>query len=441
MAPYDIVINNATVDDSDNVVDIGISNGEIRSISESINAESEKSIDIGGNFVSPGFVDCHTHLDRVYAACGSRKPKSGPGEMSQDGFAEYLNVAFDEYHKEAPMIDIEENAIKDIQRAVSNGTTHIRSHVAVDHPTTTENIRALLRAKDRTTDLVDLQLVPMSSKGILNDASTERKLREAIEIALEEDPSGNSVLVGGADPASRNNDIERTIDTWFDIATDYDIDIDVHIQDGGLLGEYTLKRLIEKTDEHGYNDRVTASHSFSLAHLPDYRLEELISRIREVGLKLVTCYNSTRCGMPIKTLINGGITLGHGTDNHRDFIIPHGDSDTLAAVLTEINKLHGDRFYDEEYRWYETNDGIQLLWNMVTRGGSEVMGINGEYGICEGADADLVVFDAPSPQWAVIDQAERSYVIKNGTVIGESGELLPEAVILEQDEGSPESGC
>jgi cytosine/adenosine deaminase-related metal-dependent hydrolase len=430
MAQYDLVIKNASVNDSDKVVDISISRGKIQNIKKSIDTGGKKNIDVAGSFVSPGFVDCHTHLDRVYAACGDRKPKSGPGEMNQDGFVDYLNIAFDEYHKNVSMVEIEENAIKDIQRAAANGTTYIRSHVAVDHPTTTENIRALLRAKNRTIDLVDLQLVPMSSKGILNNASTEKKLREAIEIALEEDPSGDSVLLGGADPASRNNNIERTLDTWFDIATDYDIDIDVHIQDGGLLGEYTIRRLIEKIEKHGYKNRVTASHSFSLAHLPDYRLEELILGMREVDLKLVTCYNSTRCSMPIKTLIQEDISLGHGTDNHRDFIIPHGDSDTLAAILTEVNKLHGDRFYDEVYRWYETNEGLQLLWDMVTQEGSEVMGIKDEYGIYEGADADLIVFDAPSLQWAIINQAERSYIIKDGAIIGENGELSPEHTVI-----------
>jgi cytosine/adenosine deaminase-related metal-dependent hydrolase len=263
----------------------------------------------------------------------------------------------------------------------------------------------------------------MSSKGVINNPESEGYLRKAIETALEYDLTGDDILVGGVDPATRNRNIEETIDTWFNIATDYDIDIDVHIQDGGLLGQYTIERLADKMKKHGYEGRVTASHNFSLAHLPDWRVDELIATMKDVNLKTVTCYNSTRSNMPIKKLIKQGLSIGHGTDNHKDFVISHGDSDILRAALTEVNKLHGDRMEDKEYRWYETNEGLELIWDMITRQGASVLNLSGDYEIKEGEIADLLIFDQPSPQWSIINQAERSYVIKGGKIVAEDGKL------------------
>jgi len=433
MTEYDILLRDASLDGTAETADVAIQAGQIERVSGTVEGTGAETIRAEGNFVSPGFVDCHMHLDRAFAVCGGRKPKRGEGSIEEKGFGGYLNDAFDEYHEETPQGKIEENAIRDIQRAVAAGTTHIRSHLAADHPSTTSNANALARAKERTAHLAEVQLVPMSSKGVLNGESAERYLREAVEIALEVDPSGDETLVGGADPASRNDNIDRTLAVWFDIATDYDIGIDVHIQVGGSLGEYTIQRLAERAKRHGYEGRVTSSHSFSLAHLPDWRLEELIPVMNEADLSLVTCYNSTRADMPVRTLLSEGVTLGHGTDNDRDFVIPHGNADTLAGALTEVNKLHGDRLYDRSYRWYETNEGLALLWEMITHQGAAVLGVEDEYGIAEGADANLVVFDEPSPQWSIIRQATRSCVIRDGTVVAEDGTLRPEHRVVQPE--------
>ncbi|MFB6300024.1 MAG: amidohydrolase family protein [Halobacteriales archaeon] len=422
---HDIVIRNASLDGSDDLVGIAIDDGRIARVADSV-GEGDEEIDADGNFVSPGFVDCHMHLDRVCSVCGERVPIENEEPITVAKFNDF----FDRYHDRTSLEEIEEQAVRDIQRAVEAGTTYIRSHVSIDHPTENGNIRALVRAIERTEDLVDVQLVPMSAHGVLNGERTEDLLREAIEIGLEHDPSGKSILVGGADPASRNRDIDGTLDVWFDVASEYDVDIDAHIQDSGTLGAFTIERLCEKAEEYGYEGRVTASHSFSLAHLPGWRLDELIEMMNEVDLKLDTCYSSTRTQMPIRRLVESGVALGHGTDNHRDYISPHGEGDTLHAAHIELFKLTGDRDRDQAYRWYTTNPGMDLIWEVITREGARVLDLDG-YGIEEGARADLIVLDAPSSQWAIIEEAERSYVIKDGEIVVEDGMLRPEHRVVE----------
>ncbi len=418
-SPADIVIKNAYVQTRGAVVDITINNGMIESISSSTENIGRREIDAGGNLISPGFIDCHKHIDRAFAASGERKPKGVDEPFPDRG----INELFDQYYNDISTSQITANAIRDLEMAVSSGTTHIRSHIGVDHSVGTDTMRACIEAKQKTEDIVDLELVPAAFGGISN-GDGEEKVKKAIEIGLDAFPEEDSILLGGTDPAGTNNDIEGTIETWFDIATEFDIDMDVHIQDGGQLGHHTLDVLIEKIKQRGYEGRVTASHCFSLAQAPDWWLEEFINESSKGGINIVTCYNSIRCSMPVRQLVNGGVSLGHGTDNDRDFVIPHGNSDSLEAAQVMSLKLHGDQRNSKQYRWSESNDGLEFLWQLLTEQGSKVLGIDENYGVTEGADADLVIFDKPSIQWAVIEQAERSYVIKDGSIVARNGNVL-----------------
>lgn len=50
--------------------DLLIDDGKIRSIDQDINLETPHTIDVKGNYVLPGFIDCHTHLGIVEEATG-----------------------------------------------------------------------------------------------------------------------------------------------------------------------------------------------------------------------------------------------------------------------------------------------------------------------------------------------------------------------------------
>jgi predicted amidohydrolase YtcJ len=131
--------------------------------------------------------------------------------------------------------------------------------------------------------------------------------------------------------------------------------------------------------------------------------------------------------MPVRTMLSmKDVILGHGTDNDRDFVFAQGNADSVEALLVEMDKLHGDRAFTEEYRWFESNEGMAALWDMITYQGARVLGIEDEYGIEEGNPANLVVFDEPSPQWTITTGGTREYVIKDGTVVAEDGSILPE---------------
>jgi cytosine/adenosine deaminase-related metal-dependent hydrolase len=425
MTEYDLIIADGYVHERDAIVDIGIRDGTIDAVTNRLDAEADQRIDADENLVSPGLVDAHMHIDKAFAATGDRIPRGHDEPFSFDRISELE----DEYYEDASVETVRENAIRDLQMAVAAGSTYVRSHVTVDPEVRgTDNMRACLQACEEAADLVDVQLVPAGRDEL--GSRGEAVLRAAIEAGLAHD-SPDEILLGGADPATGHTDVERTLQLWFDLATEYDLDADFHVHDGGTLGVYTLERLLSYIEANQYEGRVTASHSYALANVQEWRVRELVDAFERRGLKLVTCYQSTRPEMPVRLLLTEDVVLGHGTDNDRDFVFPHGNADSVEAMLIESNKLHGDRAYDETYRWFDTTEGLAALWRMITWGGAEVLDIAPRYGVEEGTPADLVVFDAPSPQWTILRQADRPYVIKNGAVVARDGTIVPEHRVVE----------
>lgn len=419
MASFDLVIRNAYTIEQSGVVDIAITDGTIAEIGE-VSGDGSDEIDAADQFVSPGLVDCHLHIDKAFAAAGERVPRGNDQPFDFDRIHEQEA----EYYRETPIETITENAVRDLELAAAAGTTYARSHVSVDTEIRgTNNMQACINARDRTSDLVDLQLVPMAS----DDGTPEGQamLMEAIEMGMDGAGPG-SVLLGGSDPATRTNDIDGTLETWFDIAQTLNVDMDVHLHEGGTLGIYTLERLAAFTQRTGYDGRVTVSHAYALAHIPDWWVTNAISLLAERGINVVTCYQSTRPTMPVKELLQSNATLGHGTDNDCDFVFPHGNADSVEAAVVLMNKLHGDRVFDDEYRWFDTNAGLAALWDLLTYQGARAIGVEDEYGIEVGNPANLVVFDVPSPQWAIARHTNRRYVIKDGQVIARNGTVRPE---------------
>jgi cytosine/adenosine deaminase-related metal-dependent hydrolase len=201
----------------------------------------------------------------------------------------------------------------------------------------------------------------------------------------------------------------------FRIAGDFDVDIDNHIMDIGTLGIYTLRRQAEKAVEYGYTGRVTASHSFALGDAPPGWIDRAIPAFKEADMRFVTCYKSSPYRMPVKQLLSEGITVAIASDNVRDFWRAYGNADPLQAALIELHRLE-----------MNTNSDLHLLWRMITAEGARVLGLKEEeYGLEEGKKANLVLFDSLSPHWAIIEQARKLYVIRNGKIIAADGKIEP----------------
>lgn len=397
---FTLVIRNAYISENEGVCDIGIKGDRIAKIEKQLEGLGGSEIDANGKYVTPGLVDAHTHMDKAFASEGTRFPKfwDKPYTISAaivDGRKYYENATHEE---------IKNNVIKHAHMQVANGTLYTRTHVDVDSIAKTRAIKAVLEAKEELKDLIDIQVVAFAQSGFLVDLESENLIRESLEMGVD--------LVGGIDPATRENNIEGSLDICFKLAKEYDVNIDYHIHDIGTVGLFSINRLAKKTIENNYQGRVTVSHAFSFGDAPSKWLDDAIPLYLESKMNFVTCFSSTPHTMPVIKLLESGITLGCGSDNVRDFWVPYGNADMIQGALIETQRLQLRSNYD-----------MELLWRMITTEGAKTLGIEDNYGITVGKKADLVVLDSLSPQWAIIEQPNRLYVVKNGRIVAENGSL------------------
>ena len=81
--PFDLVIRNGTVVDGTRAprfaADVGIRDGRIAAVGRLAGAACEKDIDASGLVVAPGFIDAHTHDDRLMLSAPEMAPKVSQG--------------------------------------------------------------------------------------------------------------------------------------------------------------------------------------------------------------------------------------------------------------------------------------------------------------------------------------------------------------------------
>src|SRR5882672_9242959 len=79
---YDLVIRNATVIDGTRAprfsADVGISNRKISAVGK-ISGKGRSELDASGRIVAPGFIDAHTHDDRLMLSAPAMAPKVSQG--------------------------------------------------------------------------------------------------------------------------------------------------------------------------------------------------------------------------------------------------------------------------------------------------------------------------------------------------------------------------
>src|SRR5262245_49102550 len=178
--PLDLVLKSATLDDgSGRTVDIGIAARRIAAIENAITADCE-IIDADGGLARPGFVETHIHLDK---SCIIDRCNIVEGTL-KEAIAETARAkrAFTED-------DILERARRTLERAILNGTMHMRTHVEIDPRVGLKGFRAVRQLAREYAWAIELEICVFPQEGLLNDPGTEELLVEAC--------SDGADLIGG----------------------------------------------------------------------------------------------------------------------------------------------------------------------------------------------------------------------------------------------------
>jgi cytosine/creatinine deaminase len=373
-------------------VDILIRDGKIQQIAPTITAPNDiKVLDGAGDLLLPGLVNAHAHIDKNLLGLPWR-PNSVPEPRRIKDY-----VDNERQQRIALGLDTAKQSALEVQMAIEAGVTHIRTHVDIDTDAGLQHWEGVLQTKETFKDQLTMQTVAFPQSGMLIRQGTVELLEEAVKLGAD--------VIGGLDPSLIDRDPVKHINTVFDIADRYGVEVDIHLHEPGMLGAFAVELIAERTQALGLQGKVTISHVFCLGMVDDAYLDKLIGLILDNDITIMSLGSGSGAFPPLKKLHEAGIKLCTGTDGVHD----------LWGIYNSVNML--DRVRLLGYRCgFRRDEDVEFLLNVATYGGASVMK-DDNYGIDVGCDADFIVIAGETPTEAVVKQPAPRFVIKRGQVV------------------------
>src|SRR3984893_7158718 len=227
----DLILRNARFDNGERC-DIGITVGRIAAIAPQLEAEGE-TIDLDGRLVSAGFIETHLHLDKsgILDRCTSER-----GDLAEAiGEAAKAKAAFTAQ-------DVHTRASQTLEKSILQGTTHMRTHLEVDPGVGLRSLEGVLPLVREYAWAIDLQICVFPQEGLLTTPGTD-------ELMVEARRRGCRVV--GAAPYT-DSDPHGQIDRVFEMAREFDVDIDMHLDFGPTAAKMTFDHVCRRTEEYKY---------------------------------------------------------------------------------------------------------------------------------------------------------------------------------------------
>ncbi len=381
-----LIIKNAQLNHRESLVNISINGIHIERIEEvpanfdkvvtDLNPINGASIyDAKGNFVCSGFVESHIHLDK---ACILDRCTIEQGDL--DEAVEETGKAKEEFTE----ADVFERASRVVEMAIKKGTIGLRTFVETDPKTEMRAFDAIKKVREKYAFAIDIEICAFAQSGLTDEPYTH----ELLKLAL----SQGADLIGGCPYKDDNPD--KHIEMIFDLAEQFDVDVDFHLDfDLDPAGSSILK-LVEETIKRHYQGRVSIGHVTKLSAMDkDLRLQmAALLKLADITLTVLPAtdiflngrdYNALipRGMVNANELLEMGINTTISSNNILNAFTPFGDASLIrmANMYANISQLAKD-------------DEIADVFDMITKNAAKLL--SHQPNITVGAKATLIVLEA-----------------------------------------------
>jgi cytosine/adenosine deaminase-related metal-dependent hydrolase len=305
-----------------------IEDGKITQIAQVAPDSAEKQYDANNQLLLPSLRDMHIHIDKTYYG--------GPWKACTP-ITKGIFTRLEEEKELLPKLlpTAQERAEKMIELYLKNGHTHIRTHCNVDPVIGLKNLESTVNALKKYEDVLTYEIVAFPQHGLLRSDSVQL-IRDAMK--------NGATIVGGVDPATVDRNIEKSLNTIFDIAVENNKGVDIHLHDPNSLGAFTFERMAHYTKEAGLKGKATISHGIALGDLQGEALSEMAAILKDQEIDVTTTVPVNRPTIPIPILDKLGITVSTGHDSITDHWSPFGTGNTIQKLGTLAERF---RLIDE----------------------------------------------------------------------------------------------
>jgi len=405
----DLIVRNVRLADrpSAEPVDVGVAGGKIVAIEDGLTGAAE-AYDAGGRLGCAGLIETHIHLDksRIIDRC----PPEVGREISPMRQVAAMKPSF-------TVEDVRLRAERTLVDCILNGTTRMRTQLEIDPAIGMRGFDAVQSLIADYKWAIDIEICVFPQDGLTNYPGTDELLVEGLERGAR--------AIGGA--PRYDTDPGGQIRRIFDLAREYDVDIDIHLDVGNTPEAMNIHLVCELTEQYRRGGRVVVGHMAKLSTMPPHQVAILARRLADVGVAVTVLpatdlylmgrdqdHNVRRGVADANFLVEHGVNCSLSTNNVLNPATPYGDCSLIRMANLHANVL-------------QIAGALQLreCFAMLTERSARLLNLT-DYGLAVGNPADIVVIDAETPEQAVAEIRQPLAVFKRGrrTVVRHPPELV-----------------
>ena len=371
------------------VFDVSWDGGHITSIEPSAPGTKAQGL------LLPTLVDIHLHLDKTHTVHET-------GAANGDLFRAIELIA---QHRETwTEADLRQRMERGLQEAWRSGVRALRTHL--DWMTSSEcplSVNVLNDLRTQWRDRLDIQWVSLTALDHFDDMAWAQGMASRVK------------SMGGVLGCFiyRNDALKRKLQRVFELAAEFDLDLDFHVDEGLDADANGLHAIAELALAHGWQGRVACGHACSLSAQPIEQARATLALLAQADITLTALpttnlylqgsWNETPVPRGITRLQEArqlGVRTCIASDNVADPFFPYGCYDPLEAWALGVQMAH----LAPAEEWLDT----------VTVAPAQAMKLVWDGRIAPGCPADFVLLNATDGLQAMTPAGRHRRICRQG---------------------------